>query len=212
MHESLTNLAHSTDNQRDTHWEDRFLHALAGSSVQVLSPDPQTGPDGWPYLMVNTDTMSSDAPATEPVQAILQWLATRGMGMAVNPQKSMPDYVLTYGMIWSFRETGKFIRRGLNFDEDFVGEIKIGSPTSEFLPVYVRAILREFFRDQGILEPRITVATNQGRAHLIFSLDSLRNPPAHEHAGIAEAIGWFLPTHYVVRFATEESLPHFEPL
>ena len=47
---------------------------------------------------------------------------------------------------------------------------------------------------------------------LCFSLESLGNPPDNEHEGIAEALSWFLPTHYSIVLISEKSLPEFLPL
>ena len=99
----IQNLAQTPDNLRDLQWENQFLTALTNSNLELLSQDPVEGPDGWPYLVTETNPN-----ATEPAQKILAWLAQKGMGLVVNPRKEYPDYVLSYGMIWSFRETGYF--------------------------------------------------------------------------------------------------------
>lgn len=207
---NIRQLSEVPDLERNEAWEDRFLQALAGAKLNLLAEDAQRGPDGWPYLMAET----SDE-ASEPAQRVFHWLSSRGIGLAINPRKQYPDYVLTYGMIWNFRETGRFIDRRVNKTAGSVTlqksrEIKIGSPDPKYLPADVRAILREFFRDQGILQPRLLVMDGPEGTDLVFSLESLRNPPAHEHAGIAEAIGWFLPTHYSLIFLSEKDVKGFE--
>jgi hypothetical protein len=53
----------------------------------------------------------------------------------------------------------------------------------------VRNILKEFFRDQGVFAPKILVmSSDRVNYDLVFSLESLGNPPVKEHQGIAEAI------------------------
>ena len=206
-------LLNTPDDRRDVAWEDQFLQALSTSSVRLLSPEPQVGPDGWPYLMVETDPT-----ATEPAQQVMQWLATRGIGLVINPQKEYPDYILTYGMLWSFKETGVFIHRQSiqNQERLEIGPTEIknaGTPTPQYLPQYARQILREFFRDQGVLNPRILVLTVDGQHYdLAFSLESLGNPPEHERSGVAEAISWFLPPHYSLLLVSEKGLPEFSAL
>lgn len=211
---SLEKLMQIPGDQRDENWEDQFLTGLTEGRIEVLSPEPQVGPDGWPYLMVQTSTNEK----AEPAQKVLQWLSERGVGLAVNPHKDYPDYILTWGMVWSFRETGRFIRRDLTSEAGAV-ELNMqtiahaGTPTPQYLPNYVRSILREFFRDQGVIAPKILVLS-QDRVNyeLAFSLESLGNPPASEHAGVAEAISWFLPPHYPVILVSEKGLPQFGPL
>ncbi|MBO9668012.1 MAG: hypothetical protein J7501_14515, partial [Bdellovibrio sp.] len=138
-----------------------------------------------------------------------------GVGMAVNPDKNYPDYVFTYGMLWHFKETGLFYRTA---DEIPSGTLELqggqglhsGEPTPQYLPQYVRQILKEFFRDQGILRPRILVmSTDRKHYDLAFSLESLSNPPEKEHQGIAEALSWFLPPHYSIVLVSEIGLPKF---
>lgn len=210
--QSLSELLKTTEPSRDDAWEDLFLTALAATKVKVLSPDPQTGPDQWPYIMVDTTVEE------EPTQKVLAWLAEKGIGMVVNPMKEFPDFVLSYGMIWSFRETGRFIDRRVtapNGDVEYTSaNLKIaGPPTEAYLPGYVRQILREFFRDQSVLQAKVLVVSiDADNYDFVFSLESLGNPPASEHEGIAEAISWFLPPHYNVVVASEKSLPLFSVL
>ncbi|PWU14179.1 MAG: hypothetical protein C5B49_13575 [Bdellovibrio sp.] len=66
--------------------------------------------------------------------------------------------------------------------------------------------MREFFRDQGIFRARIAAIQGSGIADLAVSVESLGKPPAREHAGIAEALAWFLPIHYPVVLVNENSL------
>lgn len=197
-------------NSRDTQWENHFFQQLVNSKVKVLSPDPQVGPDQWPYLMVETHEQG-----TESVSQIIRWLSDRGIGLAINPQKDYPDYVFSFGMLWHFKNTGLFFRS----PEDSVSatadysqkQIKHhGDASGEFVPTEVRKILRDFLRDQGVLAPKILVISiDQKNYDLCFSLESLGNPPVDEHAGIAEAISWFLPPHYSIVLVSEDGLPKF---
>lgn len=219
---NLSQLLQTSAESRDFQWEDEFLTQLASTKVHVLSPDPQTGPDQWPYLMVGTDQAQAPEDSAEETQKILAWLAERGIGLVVNPTKEYPDFVLSYGMVWNFRETGRFIDRrqtlGSDASQDEVSYTQetlknAGPPTEQYLPAYVRNILRQFFRDQGILQIKILVmSTDNVNYDLAISLESLKNPPAHEHAGIAEAISWFLPPHYNIVLISEKGLPPFSVL
>lgn len=205
----LRDLVQVADDKRDQDWENQFFMAIANGHIKVLSPDPQQGPDSWPYILTQTS-----AEADEPAQKVMQWCATKGIGLVVNPEKEYPDYVFTYGMLWHFKETGLFYRNAFEMPSSL--EIKpgeklhAGPPSPQYLPNYVRDILREFFRDQGILRPRILVMSqDQKHYDLAFSLESLRNPPEKEHQGIAEAISWFLPPHYSLVLVSEKDLPEF---
>lgn len=210
---SLVDLVKVPDEKRDHQWENDFFMALSTGHLKLLHEAPQQGPDSWPYLLTE---ISADA--TEPAQKIIQWLATKGVGLVVNPQKEYPDYVFTFGMLWHFRETGLFYK---NAEQASVGAVQLdqgqklhaGPPTPEYLPQYVRNILKEFFRDQNVLRPRILVmSTDRKHYDLAFSLESLGNPPEKEHQGIAEAISWFLPPHYSLVLVSEIGLPTFVDL
>src|SRR5690606_19086342 len=130
-----------------------------------------------------------------------------------------PDFVLTYGMIWNFRETGRFVDEStgdvIPGRTEFLQGTKVlaGPPSDKYLPPYVRAIMREFFKQQGKAEVKILVLSeDQKHYDLCFSLESLGSPPRHEHHGILEAISWFLPAHHSLVLASEAGLPQFHPL
>lgn len=210
---TLHELSQTPEERRDLDWERRFLEALPHSQVKVLSADPQQGPDGWPYLLVETTGENA-----EPTDKILSWLSTKGIGLVINPGKGYPDFVLNFGMLWNFRETGRFVSPQSEVPSGTVdlgaGQgLLAGPPTKEYLPDYVRTILREFLRDQGLLAPKILIMS-QDRKHfdLAVSVESLGNPPEQEHAGIAEALSWFLPPHYSILLISEKDLPPFVDL
>lgn len=229
---TLTELLAFAPTDRDRNWENHFFSQLTSSSVELISEEPITGPDSWPYLLVKTT--SEDKVATtpesspEPVQKILGWLADKGIGLVVNPEQEYPDYVFPYGMIWHFRENGLFFRDQSDIPTGSVvlskeDGLRAGPPTESFLPGYVRKVLRDFFRDQGLFAVKILVleadakqpGTDAAKAKfydLAFSLSSLGNPPENEYSDIAEAISWFLPPHYSILLTKEKDLPPFVEL
>ena len=209
----LSSLVEIADEQRDQQWEIDFFMSISQSNLKLIHEAPQQGPDGWPYLLAETSPE-----ATEPANKIIQWLATKGVGLVVNPRKSYPDYVFTYGMLWHFKETGLFYRTA---EQAPVGTLELnkgqglhaGVPSPEYLPQYVRNIVKQFFVDQNVMRPRILVMSADRKNYdLAFSLESLGNPPVKEHAGIAEAVSWFLPPHYSIVLVSEIGLPAFVDL
>ena len=201
------------EDKRDTQWELEFFDQFPKEKVELVFSDPKQGPDSWPYLFVN-----SSAEATEPVGNILRWLSEKGVGLALNPQKEMPDYILPYGMIWFYRETGNFLSdhvqfRGNKFMLEEGKKYYTGEPSLAYIPEYVRKIVREFLQQQGVLTPKVCMLSeDQQYWDLCFSLNSLGNPPQKEHEGIAEALGWFFPPHYSIVLVKEEELGDFFPL
>lgn len=206
----LQALTQVPDEKRDHQWEMDFFMRLSEGKLKLLSQDPQVGPDSWPYLLTETSPE-----ADEPTQNLFHWLSSKGIGLVINPQKEYPDYVFSYGMIWHFKETGLFYRAKDNvpngaFELKSGDKLHTGEPTPEYLPKYVRSVLKEFFRDQGLLDPKILmISADRKNYDLAISLESLGNPPVKEHQGIAEAISWFLPPHYSLVLVSDKGLPPF---
>jgi hypothetical protein len=206
--ESLIQLPES---HRDDRWEAHFLDGLIPRKVDVEDAEPKAGPDGWPYLRIRAQA----AEGGEPFARVVRWLAGRGIGLVVNAHKMMPDYVFTYGMIWNFVETGRFVNPPVPEPEpSSEAKMVAGAPTAKFLPPYVRGILREFLVNQGFPNPRVAVVTTADWRHsdLVFSTESLNGIVPSGQRTLAEALAWFLPTHYGLRFVPEAELAAFRPL
>lgn len=227
--ETLDHLFSVAVESRDEAWEKRFLTLLPTAQVSVVSPEPVEGPDHWPYLLVETtaglsqsgalrsEAAQSDQP--DSVTNVVSWLSSRGIGMAVNVQKTIPDYVLTYGMIWNFRERGEFLTdaptavRSGRFEIKDGQRVWTGAPSEVYLPKYVRSVLKQFLMDQGVFAPKVLmVSADQVHYDLCLSIESLKSPPVQEHANIAEAVSWFLPAHYSVSLLSEKTVPGFQLL
>lgn len=212
--QKLMELVSIAEDQRDEAWEKDFFNTFAQSKVSVQE-EPVNGPDGWPYLIANTEES-----ANESVPKILDWLSDKGIGLALNVEKGTPDYVFTYGMIWNYKQTGQFVANydaeewDKSFDYEEGQRIVAGEPTEEFWPSYARHVFREFLKDQNIESAKILLMAPEGvdQYDLCFSLDSLGNPPESEHEGILEAFSWFFPLHYSLALVEEEGLPQFTGL
>lgn len=220
MKDIISTHLQTPEDKRDQVWDEKFFKLLSESNLQIIADEPQQGPDGWPYLICETTDQPVDVDKKiDSTQKILHWLSTRGIGLVVNPKKlPYPDYVFSYGMIWSFRETGYFIKyENLDLSKQIVLDpnknIKIGPPTKEYLPDYARSIIKDFLRDQNIFDARILMISTDGLHYdLCFSLESLGTPPESEHEGILEAISWFLPPHYTLAVVSEKGLTGFVSL
>jgi len=193
------------ENARNEEWERRFLDAVIPMKVEVeRGGEPVTGPDGWPYLSVRTGR------GEEPFANIVRWLAGRGIGLVVNAYKMAPDYVFTYGMLWNFTETGRFITPwtgGSPGEVDLTGRL-FGPPSEKYLPPFVRSTIKDFLNQQGLPNPRVVVATSADfkQTDLLFSSESMGAPNPLEQRTLAEALSWFLPLHYSLVFVPELSV------
>lgn len=223
---TLSTHLQTKEEDRNQAWDEKFFKLFSESNLKILTDDPQQGPDGWPYLIceIAENTLTPQLADFEnhkvdSAQKILHWLSTRGIGLVINPQRlPYPDYVFSYGMIWSFRETGYFIKfQSLDLNKQIVidpnSKIKVGPPTTEYLPLYVRSIIKDFLRDQSVFDARIQMISTDGENYdLCFSLESLGSPPESEHEGLLEAISWFLPPHYTIAVVSEKGFAGFESL
>ncbi len=222
---TISELLKTPEQNRDFSWDEKFFKCFSEQQVRLLSQDPQQGPDGWPYIICETLNANDGAETAddqiESTQKLFHWLAGRGIGLVVNPKRQpYPDYVFSYGMIWNFRETGYFIQPNLvqknaeNSEVDYQNKkLFTGSPTEAYLPLPVRKVLKDFFRDQAVLDPKVLmISTDEKNYDFCVSLESIGNPPVSEHSGVAEAISWFLPTHYSIVLVSEAGLPAFHSL
>lgn len=247
----LEQLLKLTTALRDDKWEKEFLTLIPNLKLKLVYEEAKLGPDNWPYLF--GELVSPEAEA-EPLLKVLTWLSDKGIGLTINPKNSFPDFVLTYGMVWNYRERGEFltyeeptaiksanggeaksegdskdnlkVKSELKPTEKLKEKLKensleiqhgeqlyVGTPSASFLPSYVRSILRQFWMDQGVLRPKITMLSkDQKNFDLCFSADSLGNPPQVEWQGIVEAMAWFLPAHYRIAVLPEKVVPSFEAL
>ena len=103
---TIAELLKQSESLRDEAWEQQFLNQLPSLRFQVLEAQVQQGPDGWPYLFVE---IQQDSEGGEQFSDIQNWLLNQGVGLAINPLRSPPDYVLPYGQLWLYQTTGKFV-------------------------------------------------------------------------------------------------------
>lgn len=215
FHLDMNSLLQTSQEARDEEWEKAFLYLLPNAKFRILEEAPKQGPDGFPYLMVGIDDEASESAAK-----VLEWLSDKGIGLVINPFSEVPDFVLTYGQIWNFRERGEINTSVESSQPKPAGQFKLkkdpnlvlGTPSEAFLPSYARAILREFFKQQGMTEVRIGLLGTEGAYDFCFSLESLKNPSKEDHRDLLEAISWFLPGHYSLALVSEKGLPKFVPL
>jgi hypothetical protein len=219
---SLTHLLETDVDLRDEAWEREFLEVIARAPVRVVAPNAIEGPDHWPYLQVSTQESTGDADDT--MVNVVAWLSTRGIGLVLNAEKPLPDYVFTYGMLWNYCERGQFLSPSEAPPANSLGtkqsaarfsitpgqQLFVGPPSLAHVPSYVRAVLKQFFRDQGVFTPKfLMISSDNERFDLCFSLESLKSPPAHEHSNIIEAISWFFPAHYSLALVSEKMVAGF---
>lgn len=212
---------------RDLQWETNFLKKLPECKVTLMAQAPQGGPDHFPYMFVEIKEDSG-----EPALNLLRWISQNGVGLAINPTKSFPDFVMTFGMIWNYFKSGLFLENptpkehvhghncnhGPSHDpkptqEKESTELFVGSPNESYLPPPIKTILKEFLKQQGVMVPKVTmISMDKVNFDLCFSIESFGSPKVEEHEGILQSLSWFLPAHYSLAFISENGIPSFELL
>jgi len=203
----------SSESSRDVSWENQFLDNLKEIKVNILQPEPVVGPDNWPYMFLQSDKQGQDY-----LLNVFDWCLSKGVGVALNPQKELPDYIFTYGMVWSFLKFGTLfppLKLDTPGQKVFEKDTKLiaGPPTDEYLPAEVRAVLNQFWQQQKLGDIKVLVVSEDSEHFdLCFSLECLGHPPKEEHKEICEAISWFLPHNYSIMLIKEEGMPPFYEL
>lgn len=208
----MKNLLKVALEDRDEKWEEEFFKKIVEAKFEFLSDSPIEGPDGMAYLAVQT------ADDGEPASDVFDWLGEKGVGLAVNPSDTQPDYVFSYGMIWNFLLNGEFVspqsfdnEGGTELEMEPGQEMMAGTPSESYFPKHVRKIFKEFLQQQGVLKPRIVMLSQDGKNYdMCFSLESLGNPPQDEWQGILEAFSWFFPLHYSFSILSEDMIQGIE--
>ena len=163
------------DKDRDLDWENNFLSIFPRIFIDIEDDLPNQGSDGMSYMLVTTNKNSKEASIK-----LLNWAYDKGVGIVINPHKTFPDFIFTYGMIWNFKETKHFLTP------------VDGKNNKPILPGYVRSILKKFFLDQGVYQVKFKVVKNQnGQFDLCFCSSSLGSPPKSEYAGILKTLSCF---------------------
>lgn len=208
---NLNDLTNSKLNARNQDWESQFLKTFVEREceVVVMSEDVQMGPDGWPYLYVNTDLKHEGF--KDKALNVVQWAYDHAVGLVINPQKEKPDYVFNFGMIWSYVHRGAFVNF---FDDSYQDEtpVYIAKVTDDIIPNHAQHIIKEYIASAGVQSPRAALITRD-KVHyeLAFAIESLNNPPSNEHQGIAKGLSWFLPTDIPVVLLYEKKFQELYP-
>lgn len=190
---------------RDYEWEQSFFTTLTGGRIRVLSQDPQSGPEGFPYLL----TTSYGEKNEEPFQRVAHWCADTGIGLVLNPSEDGEDYLFTFGMLWNYKFRGEFYSMWSHDDKNASdNKMVVRQITEAYWPEKPRKLFREFLIHQNILNGRVCLFSKSASSdpELAISLESLGNPAQREHKGILEGFSWFFPRHYSLVLVSEAKI------
>lgn len=190
--QNLSNALSTNSELRNLNWEQEFLKTFVNSHIFLVEESVQIGPDGWPYLYLCTDIKQSYK-SEDQVPSVISWAYENGVGLVLNTHKEKPDYVFSYGMIWSFVHRGEFVNYTQPvFKEN--AEIYLSPVSQDLIPLKVLSFIKNYIQSAEVKRPRCALMTRD-KIHYEFavSIESVGNPPQSEHQGIAQGISWFLP-------------------
>jgi hypothetical protein len=205
--------------RRDLAWRERFYAALPDASMATTPGQVMQGPDGFPYFVLNFPP--ADRPfETFCVSHVLDLCLERGVGIVVQPEPSRPQWVFPYGLLWSYKEFGKFVLKEAEGNDDAPesgparGEREGGQnvlasqPSAAFFPAYARKIIKQFLVDKaGIAAPEVMLVNDpsgdpeQSLAFNVFPEDFEQQ----EFENVMYRLTWFLPRHYGLMSIAKES-------
>lgn len=219
--------------QRDQTWRDSFFAAIVDASMATTPEQVVRGPDGFPYFVLNLP------PAGRPFESfcishILDVCLDHGFGAVIQPEPDPPQWVFTYGNLWSLKEFGKFELEQRQEQEagesDGVANAKPPSdagdlhamttsrPSASFLPPYARQAIKQFLTEKtGNVGPRVLLVSdprNRPGQLLAFSVFAEDFTSQNDFEEVMYQLTWYLPPHYgLVSIARDSELAKgFEPL
>ena len=204
--QELGELFKTDHDARDDAWVGRFYDAVVDASLATREEQVTRGPDGFPYfaLYMPPEGQGFDAFC---VSHVLGVCTDDGFGIVINPDKGRPDWVFSYGNLWSLRAYGSFdagVTEPTSRDEPVqppagAGQVLVAAPNEQYFPPYARTVLKSYLEHHGVKEPRVMLiddVTKMPPRSLAFSVfqEDFETPQAF--GDFMTRLTWFLPPHY----------------
>lgn len=215
--EILTELFKVKGELRDEVWRDAFLANVADASFVCSDPQVISGPDGFPYFVLNTPEPNKPFQCYVINNMIHDFLLEQGLGVVINPEKGNPDWVFSYGDIVNFHLRNEFYTQSNNWDMQKADEVLeseekvlVGQPSEYIIPEHTRRILRLFFESLQIKGAKIALLNRpkgeEFSQQLVFNLTPNKFKDREQFNGIMGYVSWFLPKHYSYASMDESTL------
>ena len=201
--------------QRDDDWYKAFYGNVANASFGSATPQVLTGPDGFPYFILNTPEENKSFESFCIKNMMDDFLLDNGWGVVFNPAADKSaDWVFTQGDIVNFHLNNEFVSaiepaaiEHIEFTKT-VGLLKkeekvmIAQPSAEYLPYGTRHALKLFLQSKGIKKPKLmmltTYAENTVIRKLAFNIHPEDFPITSKLDYLMQQVGWFLPRQYMI--------------
>ncbi len=206
---------------RDAAWLTSFYEAAPEASMATREQQIITGPDGFRYFALYIPPREQEFEAF-CISHILNACLEKGVGIVIHPDKSPPEWVFTYGNLWSLHSYNSFDRMPAGGERRAPlasgRQVLLASPNETFLPGFARNILRAYLQKLGIANPRVMLVSDAAARlpqSLAFSFYPQDLPNQQTFDAVMERLkNWFLPPHYgLVGLPKEDEYePHYVPL
>lgn len=224
--QTVADLLTMPQERRDQYWIERFLAAVPDAPLQILDPQMQLGPDGYPYFQLAIPSAGNVAFCT--LTQALDHCLDRGVGVVIfkSPGRAdEPGWVFNYAQLFSYSLFGNF--QGdpsqppapVEQPDGHGRSVLLAAPSESFLPPRVRRAMASFFRNVfGIENPKMIMVVEPGRHPsnaLMFDLSAQNFGGDEEKYDRAlNALHWYLPMNYcaVLRKPADWSNESFVPL
>ena len=207
--------------QRDAKWVAEFCAAAPDASLKTAKQQLIQGPDGFPYLALFIPAEGEEFTAFCISQVLMNCLE-HGAGCVICSNNTQPEWVFTYGNLWSLHAHNTFDATPPGAQEsDRLSEgrqVLIAAPNETFLPTFARNVIKAFLISAGVKDPRVLLISDasatppQSLAFSIYADDFATAEAFNEVMNRLKA--WFLPPHYglIVLPRSGEYESHFVPL
>lgn len=204
-----------TKDHRDNDWYKAFYGNVGNAGFASPSPQVLTGPDGFPYFIMNTPEENKTFESFCIKNMIEDFILERGCGVVFNPAADgKADWVFTHGDIVNFYLNNEFksaIEPAAVEHIEFaktVGLLKkeekvlISQPSADYLPYGTRHALKLFLQSKGIKNPKLMMLTSHAGDTVIrklaFNIHPEDYPITSKLDFLMQQIGWFLPRQYLI--------------
>jgi hypothetical protein len=188
--------------RRDAAWIAAFYQAAPEASLATGEQQLIKGPDGLPYFALYLP--KPNAPFDSfCIAQVAENCLTHGVGCVINPDKTPPDWVFTYGNLWSLHSYSTFDATPPAKPQatPTAGrQVLMAAPSEQFLPAPARNVLKSYLQQVGVKEPQVLLISDaqatptQSLAFSFYREDAQSDEQYHEVLNVLKA--WFLPPHY----------------
>lgn len=204
--------------ERDEKWFESFFENVVEACMASSAEQVAVGPDGFPYFELHIPPREKEFDPFS-VAHILEHCTDNGIGCVICPSEKGPQWVFSYGMLWSLRETSTFDARkdlGVDFSISSEAESMFASPSSAVLPPYARNVVKNFLSAYGVEDVGVIMqipSTHPANISLIFSIFKEDFPDEGDFKDIMSRLAlWYLPAHIGLLGVDKQSGLEFVPL